>query len=88
MSERSWLLKVSIGFRLRLHESGLVSNRYKIGTFCVYTRPGISALNGLTCQSDPVWNYIVPCWYHSRVPNTIQENLCQRGSGPNGIEPH
>ena len=57
-----------------------VWNRYKIGTdkLCVYTGPGITALNrlsyqvpnGFTSESDPVWNCTVPRWYRASVNPT------------------
>ena len=74
--------------RVRLHETGSVWNRYKIGTDkpCVYTLPGRSTLNrfsypvpnGFTCQSNPVSNCTVPGWYSSRVNTPQFRRSCPR----------
>ena len=57
-------------FRQRLHGTGPVWNRYKIGTDkpCVYKGPGGSGEdricylvpNGSTYEGDPIWNRTIP----------------------------
>ena len=70
----------ALGFsklRQRLHGTGSVWNRYKIGMDnpCVYTGPDGSGAdricylvpNGSTFEGDPMWNPTVPVYNQSRV---------------------
>ena len=62
---------------LRLHQTGCVWNRYKIGTDkpcvynglarCILNRFSCKVPNEFTCESDPVWNCTVPGSCHTLV---------------------